>query len=174
MNGRQGDDDADFMRRHFPDTRPLRQSKQTPGRRKPLPHKRIHQASDLSPQFPGRERENGYRSENVLSYAGEGIQKRLMLQLRRGTLPVEGRLDLHGLTVDQAYREVMHFLERSRNAGHRCVLIIHGKGARSPGSVPVLKQNVSSWLRVSDLVLAFHSARHRDGGTGAVYVLLRR
>jgi DNA-nicking Smr family endonuclease len=97
-----------------------------------------------------------------------------MLQLRRGALPVEDRLDLHGLTVDQAYRVVRHFLEQSRKAGHRCVLIIHGKGARSPGSVPVLKCNVSSWLRASQPVLAFHSARYRDGGTGAVYVLLRR
>jgi DNA-nicking Smr family endonuclease len=56
----------------------------------------------------------------------------------------------------------------------RCVRIIHGKGKSSEGKLPVLKGKVNSWLRQRDEVIAFCSARPSDGGTGAVYVLLKR
>ena len=61
-----------------------------------------------------------------------------------------------------------------RAAGKRCVRIVHGKGLSSEGKLPVLKVKVNSWLRQKDDVLAFCSARPQDGGTGAVYVLLKK
>jgi DNA-nicking Smr family endonuclease len=173
MSGRKENDDPDFMNRHFPDAKPVRQTRQTPDSQKPKPHKRPQQESSIQPEAPVRVPEDAPPLDDVLSYTGNGIQKRLMLQLKRGNLPIGDRLDLHGLTVVQAHRQVMHFLQHSRASGYRCVLVIHGRGARSAGNIPILKMNVNSWLLENEDVLAFHSAQIRDGGTGAVYVLLR-
>ena len=112
--------------------------------------------------------------DTELGYRCDGIQKRVIQQLKRGQIPCQSRLDLHGSTVEQAYTTVMHFLQHARDSGLYCVLIIHGQGYRSAGGVPVLKQNLDYWLRRHDGVLAFQSAQPRDGGKGAVYVLLRR
>ena len=69
--------------------------------------------------------------------------------------------------------QLAEFLTYSRNAGRRCVRIVHGKGYRSGARGPVLKAAVDLWLRRHLDVMAFTSARAIDGGTGAVYVLLR-
>jgi DNA-nicking Smr family endonuclease len=86
-------------------------------------------------------------------------------------------LDLHRLSAAAARAEVQAFVVAAYGAGHRCVLIIHGRGHNSRDQVPVLKEHLKGWLaqgRVGRQVLAFTSARPADGGTGAVYVLLRR
>ena len=98
-------------------------------------------------------------------------------KLRRGALPIDARLDLHGLTAARAREELEAFLRTRRASGERCVLIIHGKGEHSPRGVGVLRGEISAWLSQgtgSDQVAAFATARPDDGGTGAVYVLLRR
>jgi DNA-nicking Smr family endonuclease len=64
-----------------------------------------------------------------------------------------------------------------RERNERMVLVIHGKGAHSPLGLPVLRGEVSAWLSqstASEHVAAFATASQNDGGTGAVYVLLRR
>jgi DNA-nicking Smr family endonuclease len=98
-------------------------------------------------------------------------------RLRRGALPVDARLDLHGLTAERAHQELAAFLRTTRARGERCVLVIHGKGDHSPGGVGVLRGEIAAWLSqgsASDQVAAFATARPDDGGAGAVYVLLRR
>jgi len=167
------EDDDDFMSRHFPDARPVSQTRKAPVSRKPLPHRRQQTEPAEIPAPPGRINDDNTTAGEVLSYAGNGIQKRVLSQLRRGDFTIGGRLDLHGMTVIQAHREVDLFIERCRQSGYRYALIIHGRGARSAGNVPVLKINLKHWLTEDPDVLAFHSARDRDGGTGAVYVLLR-
>jgi DNA-nicking Smr family endonuclease len=105
-----------------------------------------------------------------------GIDRRLLKQLRAGDHPVEGSLDLHGLSREAARASVARFVSDSRRAGRRCVLIIHGRGQHSE-RLPVLKAAVKSWLErgpVARGVLAFATARPADGGAGAVYVLLRK
>lgn len=171
MSGHKGDND--FMKRHFPDVKPVRQTIQAPDSLKPKPHKRPQHESLVQQEPPARVPDDEAPREDVLSYTGNGIQKRLMLQLKRGNLPIGDRLDLHGLTVEQAHQQVIQFLQHSQTNGYRCVLVIHGRGARSAGNIPVLKMNVNRWLLDHPDVLAFHSAQIRDGGTGAVYVLLR-
>ncbi|MCW8826282.1 MAG: Smr/MutS family protein, partial [Gammaproteobacteria bacterium] len=84
---------------------------------------------------------------------------------------VEAELDLHGFTVNEARVELTEFLHFAMESGLRCVRIIHGKGKSSQ---PILKQKVDYWLRQREEVLAFCSAINRDGGTGALYLLLRR
>jgi DNA-nicking Smr family endonuclease len=81
---------------------------------------------------------------------------------------------LHGLTTEAARDELTAFIRNARQHGHRCVRIIHGKGLRSPDKRSVLKAKTDRWLRQKNDVLAFCSARPVDGGTGAVYVLLKR
>jgi DNA-nicking Smr family endonuclease len=109
----------------------------------------------------------------VLSYQRAGVRPQVMRRLRRGLYPSEDHLDLHGLNQSTAREYLAAFLERSRTAGARCVRIVHGKGYRSGARGPVLKVAVDLWLRRHSDVMAFTSARAIDGGTGAVYVLLR-
>jgi DNA-nicking Smr family endonuclease len=108
-----------------------------------------------------------------LVYLRPGLPYALLRRLRRGQFSVGDQLDLHGLTVDEARVAVAAFLHDVRRRGQRCVRVIHGKGNRSRLGQPVLKVKVSHWLRQRDEVLAFCSARAVDGGTGAVYVLLK-
>jgi len=109
-----------------------------------------------------------------LLFRRPGVSPSLFTQLRRGRLPVKGEIDLHGLTAEQARSELRAFLAESLDARLQCVRVVHGKGLRSGPRGPVLKASVNRWLRQWDDVLAFASTPARDGGTGAVYVLLRR
>jgi DNA-nicking Smr family endonuclease len=98
-------------------------------------------------------------------------------RLRRGMLPIDGRLDLHGMSARDARGHLELFLRTMRARGERCVLVIHGKGEHSPGGLPVLRGEIAAWLSQgtsSEHVAAFATASEADGGEGAVYVLLRR
>jgi len=106
-----------------------------------------------------------------------GIDKRTAQRLRRGKLAVEGRIDLHGLTQQEAHRALSSFLAGSQNAGRRCVLVVTGKGGRQDGGTGVLRTNVPHWLNQPpnrERVIGFSHAVQKDGGSGALYVLLRR
>lgn len=107
----------------------------------------------------------------------KGLGRKYMKRLKRGEFPVQDYIDLHGLTRQEAEHEVRNFLIQSHRTGLRCVLIVHGRGLNSPDSFPVLKEGLPLWLgrgSIRKIVLAFATARPYDGGTGAVYVLLRK
>lgn len=93
-------------------------------------------------------------------------------------MPIDGRLDLHGHTKESAHRALDSFIKGAFSAGRRCVIIITGKGLRvNSGEVGVLRQSVPQWLNSPELrpmVLAFSHATPKDGGEGALYVLLKR
>jgi DNA-nicking Smr family endonuclease len=98
-------------------------------------------------------------------------------RLRRGLLPIDARIDLHGLRAREARTHLELFLRTMRARGERCVLVIHGKGAHSPDGTGVLRGEIAAWLSQSagsEHVAAFATATGGDGGEGAVYVLLRR
>jgi len=110
-----------------------------------------------------------------------GVDKRTAGRLKRGKLPVEGRLDLHGLSQSEAERALAAFLARSQDRGHRCVLVITGKGGERRGEdferTGVLRRMVPLWLNAPAnraRILAFDEARAQHGGAGALYVLLKR
>ncbi len=97
-------------------------------------------------------------------------------KLRRGLLPIDARLDLHGMRAEEAREALFAFLRDKRARSERCVLVIHGRGEHSPGP-PVLRGEISAWLSQgasSEYVAAFATATDADGGPGALYVLLRR
>ncbi len=106
-----------------------------------------------------------------------GLDKRNAARLRRGKLPIEGRIDLHGLTQARAHSVLLGFVARAHELGQRCVLVITGKGTRPDGGVGVLRASVPRWLNEAPMrerVLAVTNATPGDGGEGAFYVLLRR
>jgi DNA-nicking Smr family endonuclease len=111
--------------------------------------------------------------ETVLGFQRAGVRIQEMRKLRRGLFPAQDELDLHGFTQAAAREQLANFIVASRDAGLRCVRVIHGKGYRNGGRGAVLKTAVDSWLRRHMDVLAFASAKAIDGGTGALYVLLR-
>jgi DNA-nicking Smr family endonuclease len=111
--------------------------------------------------------------DTALSFQRAGVRIQEMRKLRRGLYPAQDELDLHGLTQSAARDHLADFIVASRDAGIRCVRVIHGKGYRSGGRGAVLKTAVNLWLRRHLDVLAFVSAKAIDGGTGALYVLLR-
>lgn len=94
-------------------------------------------------------------------------------KFRRGEIAVESSVDLHGLTEAEGRRELTRFLDRAVDGGQRCVMVVVGKGLRSPGK-PVLRDMAAGMLSRRPEVLAFAPAATRDGGAGALYVLLRR
>lgn len=164
----------------FPDAvgkvRRLKQDRVAPPRtrRKPVPEQTLRDqrevvASLLSDDYEPAEIETG----DELLYSRPGLQHTVMRKLRRGQYAIEAQLDLHGNTVPEARERVNTFIHNMRALNKRCVRIIHGKGKSSEGKLPVLKGKVNAWLRQKDEVLAFCSATPNDGGTGAVYVLLR-
>ena len=107
-------------------------------------------------------------------FAAPGVDRREIKKLKRGEFAVEGELDLHGRTADEACASVRRFIAGSRQRGHRCVCIVHGRGLHSDGKVSILKPRVRECLKTSSSVLAFANAPQSHGGAGAVHVLLRR
>lgn len=109
----------------------------------------------------------------VLSYRRPGIQHGVYRNLRLGHYAPQAQLDLHRKTVEESRRALWDFLHESRRLGLRTVMILHGRGELSPKPA-LLKSYVDHWLRELPEVLAFHSAQARDGGDGALYVLLKK
>lgn len=107
------------------------------------------------------------------AYLRTGLPRRVLTDLRRGRWVVQGELDLHGLTRDEARASLARFIALSLQQGRRCLRVIHGKGHGSPGRMPVLKHLSRGWLAQREDILAFCQARPHDGGDGALLVLLQ-
>ncbi len=123
----------------------------------------------LSDYYDPAELETG----EELVFLRPGMQYGVLKKLRRGHYSIRAELDLHGMIVRAARQEVAEFLKDCMQRRINCVRIIHGKGKGSWQKQPVLKTKLNKWLQQRDEVLAFCSARPVDGGTGAVYVLIK-
>lgn len=108
-----------------------------------------------------------------LTFRRDSISLAVMRDLKRGNLQRREALDLHGMTSTEAQAALREFIGYARSNGFRCVRVVHGKGHGSGNRGAVLKTKVNHWLRQWPEVLAFCSARPAEGGTGAVYVLLK-
>ena len=162
------------------DVRPLKSEKRVEEvKNKPSPKPRFSQHEDESEQTS----KNTMLSDpadlrdavvdDVLFFSRAGIQQKVQKKLRRGELPIEEELDLHGYTVNEAKMAIQDFLFECKRQHIRYIRIIHGKGYRSDQKIPVLKTHVAYWLPQLSNVLAFSSALPKDGGTGAIYVILK-
>ena len=111
-------------------------------------------------------------TDDGLSYRRAGITPDVVGRLRRGQWALQGQIDLHGLTRDQAREQLAAYLRDAQRRGLRCIRVVHGKGHGSPGRQPVLKGKVQRWLAQCDEVIAFAQASGPQGGAGALMVLL--
>jgi DNA-nicking Smr family endonuclease len=167
------EDEAALFRAAMRGVQPLKRRAGTHLQRPaPSPHPRQREADERAVLKEMMEAPLGDAGE-ALEYRTPGLQDTAFRRLRRGQYHSGAELDLHGLRSAEAATAVSRFLAQARDRGERCVRIVHGKGLRSKGDGPVLKQRLDGWLRRRDDVLAFCSALPAHGGTGAVYVLLR-
>ncbi|GHV52984.1 hypothetical protein FACS1894206_02790 [Deltaproteobacteria bacterium] len=113
--------------------------------------------------------------ENVIAHVA-GLDPAVLGKLKAGSYSVEGRLDLHGQTLDEAQATLASFLRAASGAGKRHLLLITGRGNNSPGGRSILREEVQGWLTAEPFkraLLAFCTAKPNDGGLGAFYLLLR-
>lgn len=113
------------------------------------------------------------KPEDIIEYKRNGVQDGVFRKLRLGKYLIEGRLDLHKKTLEQARDEIVSFIRRCLRMDLRTIIIVHGKGNRSTPPA-MMKSYVAYWLPQIEDVQCVHSAQRFHGGTGAVYVLLRK
>ncbi|HEX2139789.1 MAG TPA: Smr/MutS family protein [Woeseiaceae bacterium] len=171
------DDEGALFRKAVAEARPLTIDviPPVPPRRKPLARSRRADerqvlSESLEFDLDQAESQNG----DSLRFQHASIGRKTMRRLARGGFSIQAETDLHGMTVPEARGALRAFLDESRARGYTCVRVVHGKGRGSGTRGPVLKRKVDHWLRQWEGVLAFVSARQVDGGSGAVYVLLRK
>jgi DNA-nicking Smr family endonuclease len=165
-------DDKNLFQQAIAGTRPLKHNrvslKKKPARIKKRTEPAPHEISDnLSDDFIPE-------CDDYLEFMRPGVQKSLLKQIRNGKLPVENRLDLHGFSRDDARKTLLQFIAESQFNKCKLLCIVHGKGYHSDDGRPVLKAMVNKWLQNIEQVLAFTSAQPKDGGIGAVYVLIKK
>jgi len=164
--------DYALFRAEVEDAIPLAHEQAEPYRERPPPKPRPRPPEDDDEELE-QLAEAEVQTHDYLLFARPGIQRRVLDDLQRGRITPGLELDLHGLTAEHARLVLREFLAACTERRIRCARIIHGKGRGSTSRQPVLKCKVNYWLRLRKNVLAFCSATRRDGGTGAVYVLLR-
>ncbi len=170
------DDDIELFRRSVSGARPLNDTfvEPTPPR---VSHKarfaRRDEQSVLQESLDADYQSMETSSGESLRFSRPVVGRKTMRKLARGNFSVQSEIDLHGMTVAAARPALKEFIEHAVRTGLTCVRVVHGKGLGSGSSGPVIKHNVNGWLRRWDHVLAFVSARPVDGGTGAMYVLLK-
>jgi len=117
-----------------------------------------------------------YTEDFMYGYV-RGLDIKTFQQLKSGSLDTGSHLDLHGMTTDQAQESLLFFIRESYFQDHRCVLVVTGRGKNSPGGQSILRRETETWLTrdpLKQVVLAFCTAQPKDGGAGAIYILLRK
>ncbi|KAA1188362.1 DNA endonuclease SmrA [Pseudohalioglobus sediminis] len=180
------DDEADLFLDEMSDVVPLKRAARVRVARKPSERDSSLAARREAAVVDGRDdgnilTEDGLAIEPldpwyVLDFKRPGVQNGVFRKLKQGRYEAEARLDLHRMTTRVARRELYDFIQESVRLGIRSALVIHGKGESKAERerASILKGCTDFWLRELDMVQAFHSAQPRHGGTGAVYVLLRK
>ena len=147
----------------------------SPPRPKPKPNK---------PALPRRVASEPATKPKVPPRPGAlNMDRKAFGRMKRGKLVPEARIDLHGMTLDQAHPALVRFILSAQASGKRLVLIITGKGKEGNDTEPfprprgILKRQVPHWLEIPPLaqaVLQVTSSHARHGGDGALYVYLRK
>ncbi len=173
MSDDKNRDDFDLFRQDMGDVQPIKKPNKVTLKKPPATIKKRPQSNELNI--------SDTLSDDFIADCGEflefmrpGIQKSKLKLIRNGRLPIENHLDLHGHTRDAARKELLQFIMQSQMQGFTLVCVVHGKGYHSEDGRPVLKAMVNKWLQNIPQVLAFVTAQPKDGGTGAVYILLKR
>ncbi len=191
--GQEKEDDAMLLRRLFAGVEPLDRSRGRTSAQTLEPSVEAKQAASWGPDKARQEADAVHEHLRALvegrtkfEVADDGrrvegrridVPQEAVRDLRRGRFPIDGRLDMHGMSIIEARAELESFLRTTRSQGERCVLVIHGKGSHSPRGSGILRGEIAAWLSqgpASEHIAAFATAQNDDGGEGAVYVMLRR
>jgi DNA-nicking Smr family endonuclease len=162
--------DTDLFRQALDGVIPLmpsnRVSSSAPPRRPPVHSARPSPIADTLS-------DHGAGDEPLTEFLRPGISRMILRKLRRGQIPLQDSLDLHGLNSDKARLLLLEFLRHATQRGLRHVCVIHGKGWHTDGGEGILKIRTRHWLTQCAEVLAFCEAPPNAGGGGAVLVLLK-
>ncbi len=175
------DDDFSLFAREMRGVRRIRVDQADTGK-KPVDKGSLQVARSRAVQGAGTIRVDGLSDQYVLDvqpeefllWGRDGVQDSQLRRLKAGQIAFEGSIDLHGMTVEKARSQLWEFLAEALKLEVRCVRVTHGKSNRLDGRKPMLKSHVNTWLRQHERVLGFSSCQARHGGTGALYVLLKR
>ncbi len=167
------EDDKNAFRDAVKQIKPLpsKNDKVTLRKKKPKPIKRFA-PEPTAPSFTisDYQTEATVGADDQLFFVRPGLSPKQIQSLKKGTLSIGASLDLHGCNAEAARDKLIEFIDAKYHANQRYLCIVHGKGH---GAEPVLKNRLNNWLRQIEQVLAFASAQPKDGGAGALYVLLR-
>ena len=162
------EEDVELWRRVMNDAAPLRGQPES---------KKAAPVAPARPAPPGKSQGCGApRPRDERPLAPGGVDRRTLQRLRRGQIPIDSKIDLHGMTQAEAHRVLTRRIAAAQDCGERCLLVITGKGDIG-GETGVLRLSAPRWLREEPnaaRVLAFAAARARHGGAGALYVYLRK
>lgn len=168
-------EDLDVWRRMTRNVRPLPGRPVLPAPRRPEP---AAKQGPEEPPAPAPDEAAPDEAAPRAAPAGGGIDRRTARRIRRGALPIDARIDLHGLTREEAFRRLTRFIAESQAAGRRLVLVVTGKGRGADGIASgVIRREAPHWLARppnAARVLDMAPAQPRDGGEGALYVYLRK
>lgn len=107
----------------------------------------------------------------------QGLDANSDKKLRTGNYPIDLTIDFHGLTLDQAFDSFIYNIENSYNQGLRCLLVITGKGNRTPFGRVSIKESIEKWIKIekiSNKIIKYVDANVKHGGSGSLYVLLKK
>lgn len=173
------DDDFALFQEMMGDVKPLQQDT--------TEHKKQHQVTDAhlakreaaiwltedDPEYLSIDHATMLKPDDMIEFKRDGVQEGVYRKLRLGKYPIQARLDLHRRTLKEARDEVVKFLKQCIQWDIRTVVIVHGKGEKS-NPPAMMKSFVYQWLQQIRDVQCIHSAQRYHGGTGAVYVMLRK
>lgn len=168
------DDDLDAFREAMRDVKPLKTRDRVAQRPPRTTRRRAIRQDRFAEILDGTALAAAESVGEEVVFHRASVPRRVLQRLRSGAFSIEAEIDLHGLTAPEARIVLREFVVDSADRRIGCVRVIHGKGLRSGAQGPVLKGLVQSWLPQWDEVLAFAVAQSRDGGSGALYVLLKR
>lgn len=146
----------------------------------PKPEPKINMAEDhdyLQDLLQGKVEFSLEHSDEFFEGHVMGLDPLVLAKLRAGQYSPESHIDLHGQTAELAQESLTTFIRHAYNKGQRSLVVVTGRGKNSPGGLSILRQNMQDWLTREPLkraVLAFCTAQPKDGGAGAIYVLLRK
>jgi len=181
MDDREADD---LFREAMSDVVPLTQKRIAPEPARPEPtaaqqerrdaaEGKAGTAGSVDPNYFTLGEAEQVHPRETLAWKKDGVQNEVFKKLKAGRYQLDGTLDLHRHTVREARQALFDFLELARRKGWRTLLISHGRGERSATPARI-KSFVAHWLTQVPDIIAYHSAARHEGGTGAVYVMLRK
>lgn len=143
---------------------------------KPSPHPKRNKENELDFSYrinEGELHEDLVDGNDEIKFCRAGYSDSKFKRLRQGKYKIEDELDLHGMKIEEARKELAIFLDKCKHRSIFCVLVIHGKGYGSKNKSPIIKNKLNQWLRHHDMVWGFSSAQPSDGGTGAIYLCFK-